>query len=173
MVRHPKKANTRSFAGIPRVVMDSPDYINLKSGAVRLLLELAKQFNGRNNGDLTVAHSILKRRGISSKETISKATAELVGANLIIRTRQGLFLNPGGRCALYALTWMPINECPGTQLEVKESQTPPRLFSTEHNKNLGPHCGLGSVHKTGRLRSRSKDGKFVSVHKPGRLTVVT
>ena len=173
MSKNSKRSNSKSFAGIPRVVMDSPDFINLKSGAVRLLLELAKQFNGRNNGDLTVAHSLLKRRGISSKNTITKATAELIEANMILRTRQGVFLNPGGRCALYALTWLPIDECPGKQLEVKETLVPPRAFSTEHIKKPGPQNGLGSGHNGGRLRLRGSDGKFVSVHKGGRLTVVT
>ena len=173
MAKHPKKANKPNYAGIPRVVMDTPDFISLKPGAVRLLLEFARQFKGQNNGDLTAAHSLLKRRGISSKGAITKATTELIEANMIICTRQGRFLNPGGMCALYALTWAPINECPGKQLDVKETRTPPRAFSAEHIKTLGPQDGHGSGHKQGRLRLRGNDGKFVSVHKQGRLTVVT
>jgi hypothetical protein len=173
MAKDPKRSSAKSFAGIPRVVMDSPDFISLKPGAVRLLLEFARQFKGQNNGDLTAAHSLLKRRGISSKGAITKATTELIEANMIICTRQGRFLNPGGMCALYALTWVPINECAGKQLEVKQTRTPPRAFSTEHIKTPGPQDGHGSVHKQGRLRLRGDDGKFLSVHKQGRLMVAT
>ncbi len=53
---------------------------------------------------------------------------------MIIKTRQGFFMNPGGRCALYALTWLPIDECQGKKLEVNSTTTPPRKFSMEQNK---------------------------------------
>jgi hypothetical protein len=119
------------FAGIPRIVMDSQDYQSLSFKAKALLLELACQYKGANNGNLTVAFTILKRRGWKREATIWTATQELLSVNLIVRTRQGQFLNPGGRCALYALTWQPIDECPGKELETESSILPPRKFSLE------------------------------------------
>ena len=122
---------TGGFSGIPRIVMNNQDYINLPSTAKVLLVELAFQFRGKNNGDLTTAWGILHKRGFKSKATLSRATKALIQANMIIQTRKGQFLNPGGVCALYALTWQPIDECAGKHLEINPTITPPRKFSLE------------------------------------------
>ena len=76
---------------------------------------------------------LLKERGFRSKETLSRAINELLEARLIMRTRVGYFQNPGGRCALYALTWQPIDEC-GGKLEVAATSKAPRIFSLEKNQ---------------------------------------
>ena len=118
----------QSFAGIPREVMRHPDFLGLNGSATKLLLELAFQFRGFNNGDLTTAFGVLKDRGWNSRATIDRAKKDLLATDLIRETRSGRFENPGGRCALYALTWLPINECPGRQLETQPSIVPPRSF---------------------------------------------
>lgn len=158
---------------IPRVVWEHPDYFNRSGSAVKLLVDMACQYNGRNNGNLTVAHSVLVKRGWSSKGTIVKATQELLAAGLIICTREGRFINPGGRCALYALAWKPIDECPGKGLNAAPTITPPRKFSLGDIKTPGPECGQGSVHKQDRQKPRDEKGKYLSVHKQDRLRVVT
>jgi hypothetical protein len=163
----------KSFAGIPRIVMESPDYKNLNGGSVKLLLEFACQYRGNNNGNLTAAYSILKERGFNSKGSITRAVDELLGAGLIIRTREGVFINPGGKCALYALSWQPIDDCKGKQLSIQPTTTPPRKFSTELNKTPRPQNGLGSSSKQGRPRTRDAGGKFTSPSKWGRLAVAT
>jgi len=173
MSRRNKKAHHFSggFAGIPRIVMDSPDYINLSGNAVKLLNILAYQYKGSNNGDLTVAQSVLKSKGLKNKTTIARCRDELIEANLIMVTRQGQFTNPKGCCSLYALTWQPINECDG-KLEVKETRLAPRIFSLEKNKTPSPESGLDSPQKLGRKQTRNKKGQFNSSQKLGRLTVV-
>jgi len=93
------------FMGIPHVVLDHPDYIGLSTKAKALLVEIAYQYNGRNNGDMTVAFKILKERGWKRNATISEGVKELMNANLVVRTREGQFQNPFSRCALYALSW--------------------------------------------------------------------
>lgn len=160
------------FAGIPRIVMDSPDYLNLSGNAVKLLNELCRQYRGNNNGDLTVAYGVLKERGFKSKDTIKRACNELLQANLIIKTREGRFINPGAVCALYALSWNPINECNG-KLEAKPTTKPPRQFSLENNKTPRPETGPGSSLKSGRQRARNSKGQYSSSLKSGRLVVVT
>lgn len=92
------------FAGIPHAVMDHPDYATLSANAVRLLLELLRQYNGYNNGDLSATFSVLKKRGFGSKGTIAKVLQELEQRGFLICTRSWKFLNPGGRCALFAVT---------------------------------------------------------------------
>ncbi len=125
-----RKDNPANFAGISRIVMKHPDYIGLGSSARSLLQEAALQHTGKNNGDITFAWAVMKKRGYKSRTTIDKAKKELLAARMIIETRKGQFTNPGGICALYALTWLPINECQG-KLDIKSTITPPRKFSLE------------------------------------------
>lgn len=175
-MRHTKRSKKhahRSFAGIPRVVMSHRDYICLPGSAVKLLLELARQYNGRNNGDLTVAHSLLKDRGFTSKDTIKRAKDALLHAGLIIQTRQGRFLNPGGVCDLFALSWQAIDEC-GKKLDIEPTIAPPRTFqANETCKTPGPVSGLGSSLKQVRQPSRNERGQYSSSLKQVRLTVGT
>lgn len=169
MARSRSKTKGRSdapggYAGIPRIVMDSPDYQNLSGGAVKLLIEFSRQYRGSNNGDLTAAFSVLNQRGFNSKGAISRAIQELKEAGMIIESRPGQFINPCGHCALYALTWSPIDECPTKRLRIEPTTTPPRKFSLD-NRTPGPQHGPGSVHKQGRQRQRNDEGRFLSVHK--------
>lgn len=125
------RSQIRSFAGIPRVVMESADYLGLGGNAIRLLLELAYQYKGKNNGDLCAAYSVMRKRGFKSKQTLANALKQLLDANLIEKTREGVFMNPGGRCALYALTWVPRDECDGKH-DLKATSNPIRKFSMEN-----------------------------------------
>jgi hypothetical protein len=120
-------AYKRGFAGIPRLIMDSEDYRDLSASAVKLLVELAYQAREHNNGDLTTALHVLKDRGWKSRTTIKKAQDELLSADLIVCTREGRFLNPGGVCGLYALRWRGIDESTKYRLEdIPEGKRRPR-----------------------------------------------
>jgi len=156
------------FVSLPHVVLEASSYINLSPRAVKLLLDIAFQYDGRNNGNLTVAWGFMEERGWSSKDTLSKAVQDLIEANLIVKTRTGRFMNPGARCDLYAITWQAIDECPGKDLEVAPTATPPRKFSLERSKNPCPETGHGSNHKSGRERLRDERGRYVSDQKSGR-----
>lgn len=112
-------------------VLASDDFKKLSGSATKVLLLLYSQFNGRNNGDFSVPISAANDWGISSKTTLANALRELVSANLIICTREGRFLNPGAQCALYAVTWLKIDDCKG-KLDVPPTITPPRQFSIKN-----------------------------------------
>jgi hypothetical protein len=106
----------------------------MSGNAVKLLLALAYQYRGYNNGDLHAAFSIMRKEfGFNSPVTLAKAIKALLNARMIIQTRMHQFMNPGRKCALYALTWQPIDECKG-KLDCKPTITPPRKFSMEQNK---------------------------------------
>lgn len=122
-----RNASTKGFAGVPRVVMRHPDYINLPACAKVLLFELALQFLGKNNGDLQIALSLMKERGFNSPATLNKAKKALLAANLIVCAREGQFMNPGGTCSLYALSWLPIDECNGKH-HLQPTTVPIRRF---------------------------------------------
>lgn len=100
------------FVLVPLTVLDSPAYAALGWPARALLFEMAGQYTGSNNGDLAAAHAVHQARGWACR-SLQRATAELEAAGFIVRTRQG------GRnaCNLYALTWQPIDDCPGKGLD--------------------------------------------------------
>ncbi|TCQ87843.1 MULTISPECIES: hypothetical protein [Pseudomonas] len=95
-----------------------------------VLQELCAQFNGRNNGDLSATRTMAEAWGIGSPLTLQKALKELVVGGWILQTRCSVFSRHGSRCALYALSWLPINECPGKDLEVSPTQAPPTPITT-------------------------------------------
>lgn len=131
------RGKSESYAAIPRQVMRSADFRALGPNAVRVLLWLAHNFKGRNNGDLAATLSLAKYWGIGGKDTLSNAIEQLIEAGMIVRTREGRFTNPGGRCALYALTWLPIDDCPGKDLDVRQTHGALRL-AWPTDKKLGP-----------------------------------
>ena len=100
------------FVLVPLTVLDSPAYAALGWPARALLYEMASQYTGSNNGDLTAAHALHKARGWA-RNSLPRATTELEASGFIVRTRQG------GRntCNLYAVTWQPIDECRGKNLD--------------------------------------------------------
>jgi hypothetical protein len=108
-----------SFFAIPHSILDSVNYNRLSSHAVKLLIDLGRQYNGSNNGDLSTAWKIMKPKGWRSKSTLHSAKQELLHYGLIELTRQGGKHKP----SLYGLTWHAINDCRG-KLDVAESKTP-------------------------------------------------
>lgn len=94
------------FVGIVRSVFESPAFIALSPFACKLLLELAGQYRGDNNGDLTSAWSVLGKRGWNSRTTLWRVKRELIEAGFIYVTRKGHMPNT---CELLALTWFPLD----------------------------------------------------------------
>ena len=119
------RSKTARFTGIPHHVMDSANYRSIDGWGAKLLLDLAKQFNGYNNGDLSMAWSKMRDIGWRSKGTLNSAKDLLLKLGFIEITRQG----GRHRCSLFALTWAPINECKG-RLEVKPTGQPSNLWKT-------------------------------------------
>ena len=130
--RKTRTGGTRGHIQIPHIVMDSDSYRSLPANAVKLLNALVYQYRGKNNGDLTAAFNYMKDFGFKSKETLNSAIKQLLDAEMIVRTRRGWFMNPGGRCALYALTWHNIDECPGKSLEIGPTRTTVAVHQLPH-----------------------------------------
>ena len=128
-IKHKQKS---SYAGIPRLVMECPDYITLGGNAIRLLNKMAYQYKGYNNGDLCPAWTLMSLRGFTSKATLSKALAQLVAAEMLVLTRQGTFKKNSP--SLYALTWAAIDDFPSKNMELSSTTTPWRKFSIERQQ---------------------------------------
>lgn len=108
------------FVGIYRYVLDSEEFGNLSPQAIKLLLEMARQYRGNNNGDLSAAWSVLRLRGWNSPGTLSRAKKEVVSSGFAVVTRQG----GKNRCSLYALTWWAIDDCNGKHDEPPTHRAP-------------------------------------------------
>ena len=117
----------RSFLSLPHYVLDHPNYYTLSSRAIKLLIDIAAQYRGTNNGDLCCTFSVLKKRGWTSNDQIRKGLNELLERGWLIQTRQG---HRPRVASLYALTWQPINECSG-KLEVGATKTAPNTWRQE------------------------------------------
>lgn len=120
-----RKAKQR-FIGIPLVAYNSPGFAQLSFAASRLLIDIASQYHGKNNGDLGCSWQSMRRKGWRSRTTLKKAKAELLQAGFIETTRKGGFHNGP---SLYALCWSPIDEKDkGWPLEVQPTKTPSLRF---------------------------------------------
>ncbi len=110
--------------GIPHYVLRSEEFGELDGWALKLLIEMAGAYNGFNNGDLSAAWSVLKERGWRSKGTLWDARGRLLEGGWIVVTRHG----NRNRCALYAVTWWPVDPCEGKGLEIPPAQTASNLW---------------------------------------------
>ena len=104
--KHKGTKYSEPFVGIVRSVFESPAFMALSPYACKLLLELAGQYRGDNNGNLTVAWSIVHKRGWRSKTTLWRVKKELIEAGFIYVTRKG---HMPSTCELIALTWFPLD----------------------------------------------------------------
>ena len=115
--RHKGRKDSGSFLLLPHAVMDSSGWRQCNGTAIKLLLDMARKFNGRNNGDLCAAASVLP--GLAP-ETRTRALRELRHYGLLLLTRQGGLHGP----SLFALTWHPIHDC-GGKLDATPTTKPP------------------------------------------------
>lgn len=113
--RKVKGRSAPTYLGIPHYVFRSDEFGQLDGWALKLLIELAGKYTGFNNGDLSCAFSQLKLRGWRSNGTLWTALRRLLRDGWIVTTRHG----SRNRCALYAVTWWPVDACEGKGLEVK------------------------------------------------------
>jgi len=106
---------------IPHVVLNSEAYTALSGRAVKLLIDVAAQYNTRNNGALLASWRHMSiTRGWTSSDALGKAKAELIEHDLIAQTVQGRLPN---KASWYGLTWVALDDLKA--LEVT-AQTWPR-----------------------------------------------
>lgn len=97
------------FVALPYTVLDSPAFLGLSYSARSLLLDLARQFTGNNNGKLVLCDKALEPRGWTSSATVHKAKKELLEAGLICETRKG---HKPNKASWFALTWRSLDWVP-------------------------------------------------------------
>jgi hypothetical protein len=98
------------FARLPYWVIDSAKFKALPTNAVKLLLIAMRQFNGRNNGNISLPHEGLKSygKGLADPKAVRSAIRALRAAGLLRITRPPVWRDGGKtkRCALYEITFL-------------------------------------------------------------------
>lgn len=98
------------FAMLPVEVLESAAYTTLPYFAKAMLVAVAAQFRGKNNGDLALTWPEAQRLGIKSKGHHVAGLRLLADHQLITKTRQG-GMRPLGP-TLYGLTWRALDASP-------------------------------------------------------------
>ena len=114
------KQMTGSFLRLPHHVLDHEVFKTLSKRATKLVIDIASQYRGHNNGDLCAPFSLMRKRGWNSSDQLEKAKKELIEKDVILVARQG----GRNKANLYALTWFPIDECNG-KLDIAATKTAP------------------------------------------------
>lgn len=108
------RTRTPPFVMLDHRLLDSPAWLDLGGTAAKLLLHLARLYNGSNNGDLslgerTAADAIGVGRGAAAA-----AFDELEGHGFIAATRRGAFQVKVRLATSWRLTFHPTSTGPAT-----------------------------------------------------------
>ncbi|MFE8032269.1 hypothetical protein [Thiohalocapsa marina] len=115
-----------SFCALPHSIFRArsdggPPVAVLSARARALLVDLAMQYNGKNNGNLSAAPAVMASYGWTSQGTLADTIAELVAHGFLLQTRQG----GRNQCSLFALTWVGIDDGPH---DAQPDPVPSRLW---------------------------------------------
>ena len=98
------------FIALPLSVLDCPNYVALSHPAKNLLIEVARQCKGDNNGRLLLSRAYLAIRGWNSADVIHRAKSELIESGFIFETVMGHRPN---KASWYAVTWRRLDKIAG------------------------------------------------------------
>lgn len=108
------KRDSGSFLAFPHVALRSVAYRNLGHVARSLLVDIALQYSGGNNGKLTASMKYLRPLGWKSADTLTRAKTDLLKSGLLIETRKGARPN---KAAWYMLAWHELDNATGLDSE--------------------------------------------------------
>jgi hypothetical protein len=111
-----RRAGYSAFIGIPYAVADSPAFLTLEPIWRALYVDLRRQHNGRNNGDISAALGILSKYGWAHR-SIFKGLRILKQRGLIEKTRQGGIGVMNRITTLWAFTDLPVVANPGKDIK--------------------------------------------------------
>jgi hypothetical protein len=131
------RRNSGSFLRLPHDLFRAsggrpPPCTALSKQGRLLLVDIAMQFNGQNNGNLSAAPAIMRLYGWNSNGTITRGLEELCALGFLELTRQG----GRNRASLYALTWVGIDAGPH---DAAPNPQPSALWRAENAHLRDPH----------------------------------
>lgn len=132
------------FVALPHVVLESHGWRQAGHVARSLLIDIAQQYTGSNNGRLVACNKYLGPLGWKSHDVVTRALRELAGCGLLIETRKGARPN---RAAWFALTWYALDAGTADGLDIDH-----RLYRRggymlpagrgSQNTGVTPSCGI-------------------------------
>jgi hypothetical protein len=134
------RATTHPFLMLDQRMLEHVNFTRLSGNAVKLLIDIASQYRGVNNGDLSTSWRLMSARGWKRKRTLELAKQELIHYGWLQETRQG-----GRRlCSLYAITWAKIDYCNG-KLDCHSTQIAPGTWKQPREPWIKPRRGRGKI----------------------------
>lgn len=126
---------------VPVQLLRHPNFARLSPFANKLVMDLARQFSGYNNGYLCASRSLMKDCGWTAPHTLGLAVQELEHYRIIIRSRQG----GRNRATLHAFTWRRIDQKADKPLDLHPTMKP-----TDDWEEIQPDF----VRSTGKRKAR-------------------
>lgn len=158
------------FVALPLAVLECPAYGALSHPARSLLLEVAMQCHGDDNGRLLLSRAHLAKRGWKSADVIQRAKQELLDGGFIFETVKGCRPN---KASWYAVTWRSLDKLPGYDqgVTVAFQRGAYLLAGAVKNAPLIPSHGtgrpsIGPSHGTGALPSVPSHGPMKPTSAP-------
>lgn len=107
-VRGKRQKQRGRFLMLPATVFESPAFRSLSHAEVRVLILLATDYDGGNNGRLALTRSQARLGGVGSNATLDSSLRVLEQRGFIIRTDPGRMRPP--QPARFALTWQAMDK---------------------------------------------------------------
>lgn len=105
---------------IPITLFRHENFTRLSPWGHKLLMDVARQYSGYNNGYLCASRTLMRPCGWKSTDTLQRAVEELEHYGLLLRTRQG----GRNRATLHALSWRRIDDKGNDRLDVLPTMKP-------------------------------------------------
>lgn len=103
-----RRSTSGRFALLPLSVIKDPAVTTLDPAVRWVLVALAGQFSGGNNGAISLTLAVAREYGIRSSDTLRRGLGVLRERRLIELTFQGSYVPP--KPARFALNWLPLNQ---------------------------------------------------------------
>lgn len=160
-----KGRSIATFLQLHHYVINSSQWAALKGNELKMLIEIAAQYNGSNNGDLSYPRSKYALRGWSGSDVAHRALTALKEKGWLLVTR------PGGRtgCTLYAVTFFPMDE--STKHPCCGERKPSHLWKHAPARDIDASNDENAIPKSGHKLFRNPDSKTFSVRNPDRKIV--
>ncbi len=119
MSRRSRDRSDETFAQIPVRVLISEAFKTMKPQHQMVLVALAAQYRGRNNGDLALTRKMARHFGIKCEKNRTHGLRELEVRGFIVKSnRENMRLSGLNKSmpTTWALTWRPIDYWEGKEL---------------------------------------------------------
>jgi hypothetical protein len=168
------KRDGTAFVALPIVVLESKGYRQTSTTARALLVDVAMQYTGHNNGKLTACVKYLKPKGWTSNGTILRAVHDLQACGLLVETRKGARPN---KAAWFALTWQELDQGVGLDIDPKlfrrggymtpepvtsKAKTESRTAKATAARKTAALCKRATARSTALTPSNGSDGHLIA-----------